>query len=153
MLFLLYRLDENRYALDVRLVAEVLPWVSVTPVTGSPPEVAGVLNYRGAPVPVLDLSQLIVQRPAHRRLSTRVVVVHCPDERGAAHFLGLIVEGATETMRIEDGHFNSIGVNNKAGRHLGPVAMDDRGFVQRTDLDLLLSPKIRRRLFRPSAEA
>ena len=66
MLFLLFELGQDRYALDVRQVAEVLPLVEFKRIPQAPPFVAGLLNYRGDPVPVIDLSQLTLSRPAER---------------------------------------------------------------------------------------
>ena len=64
MLFLLMQLDGDRYALDIRQVAVVLPLVDLRAVPGAPPAVAGIIDYGGAPVPVIDLAQLLANRPA-----------------------------------------------------------------------------------------
>ncbi len=94
MLFLVFELARDRYALDVSQVAEVLPLVAIKQIPQAPPAVAGILNYRGAPVPVIDVSQLTLGRPAERRLSTRIVLVHYPDADGQTRLLGLIAERA-----------------------------------------------------------
>ena len=152
MLFLLFQLGNDRYALDIRHVAEVLPLANIASVPRMPPEVAGVLNYRGAPVPVIDLSQLALQRPALRRLNTRIVMVHYPDESGGMRLLGLIAERATETLRCEPEYFCASGVAGAAARHLGPVAMDINGLIQRTELNQLLPASVREMLFHPPSE-
>ena len=83
MLFLLFELGNDRYALDVRQIAEVLPLVAVKQIPRAPQAMTGLFNYRGAPVPVIDLSQLTLGRPSARRLSTRIVLVHYPDASAA----------------------------------------------------------------------
>ena len=50
MLFLLFELGTDRYALDARQIAEVLPLVAITQFPQMSPAVSGVFNYRGAPV-------------------------------------------------------------------------------------------------------
>ena len=45
MLFLLFQLGQDRYALDTGRVAEVLPLVAITPIPQAPPELAGLFNY------------------------------------------------------------------------------------------------------------
>jgi chemotaxis-related protein WspB len=90
MLFLLFQLGDDRYALDTGRVAEVLPLVAITPIPKAPTGVAGLFNYHGAPVPAIDLSQLTMGRPARNRMNTRIVLVHYPDGRGKTHLLGLI---------------------------------------------------------------
>src|SRR3982074_2397318 len=99
MLFLLFELGRDRYALDVLQIAEVLPLVDITRLLQAPPAVAGIFNYRGAPVPGIDVSHLTLGRPAERRLSTRIVLVHYHDADGQTRLLGLIAERATQTVR------------------------------------------------------
>jgi purine-binding chemotaxis protein CheW len=52
---ILFRIDSRRCALDARSVEEVLPAVTVRPLPGQPPYVAGVIDLRGTIIPVLDL--------------------------------------------------------------------------------------------------
>jgi chemotaxis-related protein WspB len=149
MLFLLFQLGEDRYALDIRHVAEVLPLRRITPMPRLPAAVAGVFDYRGGPVPVIDLCQLALQRPALKRLSTRIVLVHYPDEDGTPHLLGLIAERATATMRRDPAHFKASGIGGRSADHLGPVALDPSGLVQTTELQQLVPASIRELLFSP----
>ena len=148
MLFLVFELSRDRYVLDVSQVAEVLPLVAIKQIPQAPPAVAGILNYRGMPVPVIDVSQLTLGRPAARRLSTRIVLVHYPDETGKTHLLGLIAEKATQTARHEHSAFVSSGVTNTGAPYLGPVVTDARGLVQWIDVRTLLPPSFRDLLFK-----
>ena len=69
----------------------------------APQAMIGLFNYRGTPVPVVDLSQLTLGRPSARRLSTRLVLVHYPDPKGGTHLLGLIValgDGNADVQRV-----------------------------------------------------
>ena len=145
MLFLIFQVGAHRYAIDAGQVAEVLPLVVINAIACAPEEIAGVLVYRGAPVPVVDLSQLLEGRPAERRLSTRVVVVHYPlgkdGVKGKTRLLGLIAEKATETIRREAPEFVESGVVNDRAPYLGSVAPDARGMVQRVDIGRLLTAR------------
>jgi chemotaxis-related protein WspB len=165
MLFLAFQVGAHRYAIDASQVAEVLPLVAINAIARAPEEIAGVLVYRGAPVPVLDLSQLLEGRPAERRLSTRLVVVHYPvgkdvgkdagkdvgkdagkdvgkdSGKGETRLLALIAEKATETIRREALEFVDSGVVNDRTPYLGSVAPDTRGMVQRVDIGRLLTAR------------
>jgi chemotaxis-related protein WspB len=153
VLFLVFELARDRYVLDVSQIAEVLPLVAIKQIPQAPPAVAGVLNYRGAPVPVIDLSQLTLGRPAERRLSTRIVLVHYPDARGGTRLLGLIAEKATHTVRREETDFIASGVTSEGAAYLGPVAPDAHGLLQWLDAGTLLPASVRDMLFRqPKAE-
>ena len=75
MLLLLFKLENERYGLDASQVAEVLPLVDLKRIPQALPEVAGVLNYHGELVPVIDLCKLVPGKPASPRLSTRIILV------------------------------------------------------------------------------
>ena len=149
MLFLVFDLGQDRYALDALQVAEILPLVDITRIPQAPPAVAGVFNYHGAPVPVVDLSQMALGRPAARRLSTRIVLVHYPDATGQRRLLGLIAERVTQTVRHEKADFVASGVSSEGASYLGPVATDERGVLQRVDVQTLLPAPVRDVLFKP----
>jgi chemotaxis-related protein WspB len=146
MLFLLFQLGQDRYALDTSQVAEVLPLVGITPILQAPPGV-GLFNCRGVPVPVIDLSQLTMGRPARSRLNTRIVLVHYPDGSGGTHLLGLIAEKVSETVRRDKADFVASGVTNDRAPYLGPVATDARGLMQWIDVESLLPASVRDVLF------
>jgi chemotaxis-related protein WspB len=129
MLFLLFDVEKDRYVIDIGDVVEVLPLVHITPVPQSPPGVAGVINYRGAPVPVIDLSMLLRGRQSLTRLSTRLVLVRHPDRRGQTRLLGVIAEHATTTIQRERQEFVAAGVSTGAS-YLGSVTTDSRGFIR-----------------------
>ena len=147
MLFLLFRLGKDRYALPVKQVVEVLPMLEVKQLPQAPPAVRGAFDFRGQPVPLIDLSQLALGRAARDHLSTRIVLVHCPDGRGGTRLLGLVAEHVTETFRRQPADFRDAGVALPEARGLGPVASDVGGLVQWVQVDELLSPELRALLF------
>ncbi|NMG76938.1 chemotaxis protein CheW [Aromatoleum diolicum] len=148
MLFLLFQLGNDRYALDTGQVTEVLPLVRLKQIPQAPPAVAGVFDFRGEPVPVVDLSQMALGRPAHCRLSTRIILAHYPDTNGEQRLLGLIAERVTETIRRDPSDFVTTGVDLDAASYLGPVASDARGLIQRVEVDQLLTSAVRDLLFK-----
>jgi len=148
MLFLLFQLGNDRYALEAGQVAEVLPLLSLKQIPQAPPAVAGVFDFRGEPVPVVDLSQMALGRPARCRLSTRIILVHYPDGSGNQRLLGLIAERVTETIRRDPLDFIASGVDLDAAPYLGTLATDARGLIQWVDVDRLLTSAVRDLLFR-----
>jgi chemotaxis-related protein WspB len=152
MLFLLMQLDGDRYAVDIAQVAEVLPLVTLRAVPRAPLGLAGIVDYGGSPVPVIDLSQLLANRAANRRLNTRLVIVHYTAGE-SRHLLGLIAERATETMRRDPKDFQDSGVTSASPPHLGPVALDSAGPVHWIDVDRLLPALLADSLFQPAVNA
>jgi chemotaxis-related protein WspB len=84
MLFVLFHLGQERYALDAQRVVEVVPLLALKKLAQAPRGVAGMFIYRGRPVPALDLCELTLGRPAVEHLSTRIIIVNhsSPSGRG-----------------------------------------------------------------------
>jgi len=57
--YLVFRLGQERYAIEIREVAEAILPERCTPVPGSPASFAGVINLRGELVAVLDLARVL----------------------------------------------------------------------------------------------
>lgn len=153
MLFLLFRLGKDRYAIDARQVVEVLPLIAVKRIPQAPPAVSGALNYRGRTVPLIDLSQLALGRPAEPRLSTRIVMVNYPDASGRSRLLGLLAEHVTDTLSCAASDFKDSGVSLPDAPYLGPVATDAQGLVQWIQIDQLLPAEVRDLLFQSPVQA
>ena len=151
MLFLVFELDGDRYALESRQLIEVLPLVYLKPLPNAPPGIAGVFDYHHLPVPAVDLSEVILGRTARRRMSTRVVIVNYVASDDSTHALGLIAERATATVRLEQTQFSESGVSSSDAPYLGPVARDSRGLIQWLTVSRLLPPAVRNVLFQDDA--
>jgi chemotaxis-related protein WspB len=151
MLFLLFQLGTDRYALDARQVIEALPLVALKQIPHAPPGVAGLFNYRGTPVPAIDLNELMAQRPAAPRFSTRLVLVRHAGADGRDHVLGLIAEQVKETVRRDAADFVDDGVTTASAPYLGPVATDAAGLLQWVQVDKLLPKSLQELLFQEPA--
>ncbi|MBN3788322.1 chemotaxis protein CheW [Burkholderia sp. Ac-20353] len=153
MLFLLFELDGERYALDATQIVEVLALAPVKSMPGTPPWLAGVIDHRGTLVPVLDVPQLALGRAARALRSTRLVVVRYAQPNaadGADRWLGLIVEHATQVRDFAPAQFADSGIATPHARWLGPVAADASGFVQQIDVRQMLDDDARALLFPPA---
>ena len=139
MLFLLFQLGKDRYALEAARVVEVAPLLALKRLPQAPKGVAGIFNYRGRPVPAVDLSELTIGHPAGERLSTRIIVVNCPDESGHERLLGLVAEHATGMLRKDAKAFVDPGIQPGEAPYLGPVLMDNQGLIQWVHEQRLLS--------------
>jgi chemotaxis-related protein WspB len=147
MLFLLFQLGNDRYALDASRVVEVVPLLELKQLPQAPRGVAGIFKYRGRPVPAVDLCALTLGRPASERLSTRIIIVNYADDSGTQHLLGLIAEHVTEMLRKDASDFVDSGVRLSEAPHLGPILMDDKNPVQWIDERRLLPDPVRNLLF------
>lgn len=147
MMFLLFQLGKDRYALPAGEIIEVLPVVHLKKILQAPPGVAGVFNFRGTPVPVIDISEMALGLPAESRLSTRIILVAYEAYGGEKKIVGLLAERATQIIQREPREFIDPGVAVQNAPYLGPVINDAQGMIQRIELVRLLSDQIRNLLF------
>jgi chemotaxis-related protein WspB len=139
MLFVLFQLGKNRYALEANCVVEVLPLLELKHVPQPPRGVAGIFVYRGQPVPALDLCELTLGRPALEHLSTRIIIIRHRKTTGESQLIGLIAERATGTLRRDEKAFvEAAGVKLASAPFVGPILMDDQGVIQLLDAQKLL---------------
>jgi len=150
MLFLLFELDRDRYALDVASIVEVCALTTAKAIPGAPAWVAGLVDLHGEPVPVIDVARLALGRPSYLLRSTRMVFVHYTAADASAHVLGLIVEHATQTRRIARDAFIDSGIELPNARWLGPVASDEFGLIQWIHVQNMLDDDVKALLFTSS---
>ena len=93
---IVFALGRARYAVELRWIREVFTVGHVTPVPHAPEAVAGVVNFRGAVMPLIDLDAVLGRRsgaqPAHAGESALLIEV---EEMTAALRLTSVVEVAT----------------------------------------------------------
>ena len=147
MLRLLFQLGNSRYAIPAREVVEVTPRVRLEPLANTPDYVAGLLNYRGEHVPVIDLCQLINNERCRNSLTTRIILVPFSGANGATGTLGLLAEAVTETLWIEESAFADTGVTVDTAPYLGRAAHSSQGMVRSINVADLLPHQLRTQLF------
>jgi len=136
VLYLLIKAGGERFALEAHHVAEVLPMIALTPVPNAACGVAGMANYRGTAVPVVDLAALVAGRPARSMLSTRLLIARLPDDSGAG-LCGIVAEQATDLMRRDRADFQPTGLSNDGAPFLGAVTIEADQLVQVIDVGAL----------------
>jgi len=146
MLFLIFQLGADRYAIDAADVVEVLPLVHSKRIPHAPPGVAGIFDYHGALVPLIDLAELALGKPSQKWMSTRIVLINYLRRSGESQLLGLLAEHATETLRRPEEDFKDSGLTVPGAPYLGPVLIDTSGIIQRIQIRKLLPEAICRHL-------
>lgn len=96
---LTFALGGEEYAVDILKVQEIQRFVPITPVPHAPSHIKGVLNLRGALVPVVDLRDKFgMSTGAYDRFTVIVIV------RVLGRSIGLVVDAVSDvlTLRPED---------------------------------------------------
>jgi chemotaxis-related protein WspB len=134
MLLLLFDIANHLYAIDTAHVTEVIPCVMLRKIQAVPSYVAGVFNYHGHIVRVIDLCHLIQGIPSHIRFSTRIIIVNHHDSAGNSQYFGLMAERVTETLSRPD----SSSPQPQTIPYFGELFMDKRGMIQQIHWEQLV---------------
>jgi chemotaxis-related protein WspB len=142
MLLLLFETSGGRYALDSRQIIEIIPLLLAKRIPGAPGYVAGIVNYRGTAVPVLDLCAFEGGNPCRILYSTRIIIVNYRLESGETTLVGLMAERITETIKCRESDVRSSGIllEKKAGLEDGESGQDE--IVQLFDAQRMLPADI-----------
>lgn len=143
MMYVLFSIGNDRFALDTSHIVEVVPRVELWQIPKAPLYVAGLFRYRGRLVPVLDLCQLMQGQPCPVRLSTRILLVHYPGEDGVSQILGLMVERVTDTLTSHEVTFAPAGITAEDAPYLQDIATDAHGIIHRLRVEALLPAPVR----------
>lgn len=106
MLWLLLSIEGERYAIESGDVVEILPWVKLQTLHQAPATIAGLLNDRDRPIPIVDLSQLLYGRACRLHVCTRIILVtrsHSNPTHPKTEIIGLLAEQVAQTRQILDG--------------------------------------------------
>ena len=98
--FLTFTLGREMFALDISSVREILDMTDITHIPQTPDAVRGVVNVRGAAVPVIDLRLRFGMEEAERTVNTRIVIVEIPNGDGVT-VLGAIADSVKEVLEME----------------------------------------------------
>lgn len=98
--YLTFVLGGETFAIGILGIKEILEYASVTDVPMMPPHVRGVINLRGAVVPVVDLSVRFgrAPRPVSKRTCIVIVEIQLADE---IRVVGLVVDAVNEVLDIQ----------------------------------------------------
>jgi purine-binding chemotaxis protein CheW len=97
--FLTFSLGDESYAVDIRTVREIIQYGAMTTVPLMPGFVRGVINLRGAVVPVIDLHARF-GRPAAAVGKRTCIVIFDANRDGEHVELGLMVDSVSEVIEI-----------------------------------------------------
>ena len=97
--YLTFALGEEVFAMDIRTVREIIQYGPMTTVPLMPAFVRGVINLRGAVVPVIDL-QARFGRPAAQVSKKTCIVIFDAMRDGERVELGLLVDAVSEVIEI-----------------------------------------------------
>lgn len=105
--YLTFTLGGEMFAVGILCVKEIIEYGSLTEIPMMPAFIRGVINLRGAVVPVIDLAARFGGRPTEIGKRTCIVIVEISDAGTAddvtRHDIGIIVDAVSEVLDIPAG--------------------------------------------------
>lgn len=97
--FLTFKLGKEEYAVEIKRVQEIRGWQEPSPLPQVPAYVKGVVDLRGAIVPIVDLRQRF-GLPQSYDGTTVVIVVNVHTKIGA-RTIGLVVDAVSDVKSLD----------------------------------------------------
>jgi purine-binding chemotaxis protein CheW len=92
-----FRIGEQEFCVDIMAVREIRGWTPATPLPRAPGFMKGVINLRGAVLPIIDLGArfgLSVSEPTARHV---IMVAHV-----GGRMVGLLVDAVSDIIQLTD---------------------------------------------------
>ncbi len=97
-----FRIGAQEFCVDIMAVREIRGWTQATVLPRSPDWMRGVINLRGAVLPIVDLAARLGFMP--REAPERQVIIVAQIANGAStQIVGLQVDAVSDILTVEDG--------------------------------------------------
>lgn len=97
--YLTFTIADEQYGVEILRVQEIKGWDKVTMIPNTPHYLCGVLNLRGAIVPVVDL-RLRFGMPKKEYSPITVVIVLKVEDGGVQRTIGIVVDGVSDAINV-----------------------------------------------------
>lgn len=138
--YLTFMLHGEEYGVDILRVQEIKGWDRVTPIPNSPEYMQGVINLRGAIVPVIDLRRRFDMPYREYGPTTVVIVLRVKgDER--ERIMGIVVDAVSDVYSIPESEFRPAPANtrNTVMASVRSLATVDEKMIILLDIDHLFN--------------
>jgi purine-binding chemotaxis protein CheW len=98
--YLTFTLGEEMFAIGILAIREIIEYGHLTEVPMTPPFIRGVINLRGAVVPVVDLAVRFGRPAGEVTKRTCIVIIEINADAGHAGQMGIVVDAVSEVLEI-----------------------------------------------------
>ena len=138
--YLMFTLGEETFACRISCIREIIECPAMTAIPLAPAFLRGVINLRGAVVPVVDLSIRFERAQTVIGERTCIVIVEIDGDEGGQS-LGVIVDGVTAVLDVEASEIEArpnLG-NGIRNEFVAGMIRQEQGFVLMLDMARVLS--------------
>lgn len=95
--YVIFKLDEDEYGIDIMRVKEVTEFVNITKVPNTPDFVEGIINLRGEITPIINLKKRFSKSGESSKTAHRILVLNLDDK-----LVGFMVDDASMVITMDD---------------------------------------------------
>ncbi len=92
-----FRIGDQEFCVNIMSVREIRGWTPATPMPHSPDYVLGVINLRGAVLPIIDLASRLGMKPAEPTVRHVIIVAQVKHKS-----VGLLVDAVSDILTVTD---------------------------------------------------
>jgi purine-binding chemotaxis protein CheW len=92
-----FRIGEQEFCVDIMSVREIRGWTPATPLPRAPGFMKGVINLRGAVLPIIDLGARFGLRTSEPTARHVIMVAHV-----GGRMVGLLVDAVSDIIQLTD---------------------------------------------------
>lgn len=116
MQVVVFRLNEQDYAVDIQIVKEILRMTEITAVPQTLDYVKGVINLRGIVIPIVSLYKKFGFPQKALSQESRIIILSLKENTQ----VGVIVDSVTEVINIDMGNIQAADIEQTV----------DQGFIE-----------------------
>ncbi len=134
--WVIFRLANESYGIDVMQVQEILRYTEIAPVPGAPPYVIGIINLRGNVVTVIDTRSRFGLPNAETTDQTRIVIIETESQ-----VVGIFVDAVAEVVYLRQSEIETtpnVG-NDESSKFIQGVCHKNDELLILVDLEKLMS--------------
>ncbi len=98
-----FRIGDQEFCVNIMSVREIRGWTQATPMPHAPPYVMGVINLRGAVLPIVDMSARLGMKQAEPTARHVIIVAQVKSK-----VVGLLVEAVSDILTITDDNIQPV---------------------------------------------
>ena len=92
-----FRIGDQEFCVNIMVVREIRGWTQATPLPQAPPYIMGVINLRGAVLPIVDLSARLGMKEAEPTARHVIIVA-----QARSRAVGLLVEAVSDILTVTE---------------------------------------------------
>ncbi|GBR44602.1 chemotaxis protein CheW [Gluconobacter roseus] len=99
---LVFSLGDQEFSVQISAVKEIKEWAQATPFPAAPPFVEGVVNVRGAVIPLVDMAQMMGVSEEKREKKAIIFL------KNGSKIIGFSVTNVTDISDVDEADFRSL---------------------------------------------